>query len=271
MIVRQLTRKAEILSVLEADRLYAAYPIGDLTDNLFGQCQWAAAEKDGRPVALAMTFSGLQTPAVFVMGEPAGVQAILRSGLRPPNVYLTLRPEHMPAVAGIYRMSDERCMWRMAVDRESFTPVDSVALRRHSADIARLNTLYSWGGPGFFAAYQVEQGVYYAIEHDGELVAAAGTHVVAPEYGIAAIGNVYTSLEWRGRGLATACTSAVAAELLDLGCRSVVLNVHQDNAAAIRAYRRLGFRTHCSFIEARARRRPHVEQIVRRFIFSSGT
>ncbi len=118
------------------------------------------------------------------------------------------------------------------------------------ADLPALNALYAAEeGPDAFAPFQVEQGVFYGVEVDGRLAAAAGTHLVAPGEGIAAVGNVYTAPPFRGRGLAQACTSAVTAHLFALGVRDVVLNVAQGNDAAIRAYERLGFQTVCPFWE----------------------
>jgi ribosomal protein S18 acetylase RimI-like enzyme len=263
---RTLTNTLDILRILEVDRLYAAYAIGDLADHLFAQCQWAVAETESGPSALALTFSGLPTPAVFVMGEDAGIRALLRRKLRLPQVYLTLRPEHIAAVSASYRMSGQRRMWRMAVDSETFRTVPAPAVRLSPADLDRLNALYAWGGPGFFTAPQLEHGVYYAIHDDGTLVAAAGTHIVSPEYGIAAVGNVYTHPDYRNRGYARACTGAVVNEVLSIGCPSVVLNVRQDNEPAMRAYTRLGFRIHCPFIETPGRRWSGVEELFHRII-----
>jgi len=84
----------------------------------------------------------------------------------------------------------------------------------------------------------------------------AGTHLVAPEEGVAAIGNVYTRPECRGRGLATRLTGAVAAELVRRGIPLVALNVCPENLPAMRAYRRLGFFKYCEFVEGLAVRRP---------------
>ena len=123
------------------------------------------------------------------------------------------------------------------------------------ADLNALNTLYAGGEtPGAFAPFQIEQGVFYGVELDGRLVAAAGTHLVAPSEGVAAVGNVYTDRAYRGQGLAQLCTSAVVAHCFDLGIRDVVLNVDSRNAPAIAAYRRLGFRQHRAFYEARGER-----------------
>ena len=58
---RQLNRKPEILALLESDRLYAAYAIGDLEPGLFEQCAWAGAEREGRLQALALPQPPLST------------------------------------------------------------------------------------------------------------------------------------------------------------------------------------------------------------------
>ena len=85
-------------------------------------------------------------------------------------------------------------------------------------------------------------------------IAVAGTHLVAPRESVAAIGNVYTHRDHRGRGLGAAATGAVATELLARGFRTIVLSVEEGNAAAIHVYERLEFRFHCSFIEGDAER-----------------
>ncbi len=264
MRVRLLTNKPDILHILQHDSIYAAYAIGDLADGFFEKCQWAVAEDSHQPRALAMTFNGLQPPALFLMGDNEGLQSLLRQGVCPQHAYLTMRPENVPAVAHIYNLAEKREMWRMSVERSAFRPVlgrqDMARLR--PVDIDALNQLYSWGGAAFFSAYQLEQGVYYAAHRNGGLVAAAGTHIVSPEYGIAAVGNVYTHPDYRNRGLATACTSAVVAELFRLGCTVVVLNVRQDNLAAVRAYAKLGFRIYCPFVEAPGRIKNSMQRLL---------
>jgi predicted GNAT family acetyltransferase len=84
------------------------------------------------------------------------------------------------------------------------------------------------------------------------LPTAAGTHLVAEAEGVAAVGNVYTRRDRRGRGLAGRLVGAVAAELLRRGVRTVALNVARDNAPAIRVYERVGFVYYCDFVEGLA-------------------
>ena len=93
-------------------------------------------------------------------------------------------------------------------------------------------------------AAQVEGGVFYGVFVEGQLVAVAGTHLTSPTYRVAAVGNIFTHPEYRGRGYGTATTSAVVAELLAGGIRDLVLNLSQNNEGAIRIYERLGFERH---------------------------
>ena len=167
---------------------------------------------------------------------------------------------HTGSVSRYYRTENVRQMWRMVTDQTRFHPASGPVERLGADDVERLNTLFSWGGPAYYSAHQIEHTVIFGLSVAGRLVAAAGTHVVSPQHGVAAVGNVFTHVDYRGRGFAKACTSAVVAELLRLGCKDVVLNVRQDNAPAVAAYTALGFRVHCPYIEATARRRSQVEQ-----------
>jgi ribosomal protein S18 acetylase RimI-like enzyme len=123
-----------------------------------------------------------------------------------------------------------------------------------------LTRLYADGNatgeaPDFFYPSMLTDGVFFGVYEGDALVAAAGTHLVSREEDAAAIGNIYTRRDRRGRGLGRIVTSAVVEALT--GITTVGLNVRADNLAAIRLYESLGFVRHCRFYEAlgvRARR-----------------
>ncbi|NIO71103.1 MAG: GNAT family N-acetyltransferase [Anaerolineae bacterium] len=256
---------------LQQDRFYATYAIGDLEPDFFPQCEWFAAGAGGRIQALALHFTGLDPHALFTMGASDGLALILGSALRPERVYFTGRSEHLPAIQAFYSLGEVQNMLRMTVREEDFQPVIGKALKLGPGYCSELKRLYSLGesrGESVvaFSPYQLAQGVFYGIEQRGRLIAAAGTHLVAPTYGVAAVGNVFTDPDYRGRGYATLCTSAVTKELLSQGM-DVVLNVQEGNADAIHIYEKLGYRQYCRFIEVlgvrkglgeKANRRNHI-------------
>jgi ribosomal protein S18 acetylase RimI-like enzyme len=256
MHTRKLTDKNEILRFLETDRLYAAYAIGDLEPALFAQSEWVGAERDGQVHTIALLFEGLDPPALFLMGDPAGLASILRLGLRRRRVFLTCRQRHLAVVQAFYHTDPPDLMWRMTIQWEDFRPVHSpevVALSpRHTGELERL---YAQGGGDAFSPTQLATGAFYGVRDRGRVVGAAGTHLVSPTYGMGAIGNVYIDEAYRGRGHGTATTSAVVAELFRRGIRHVILNVSQTNTSAVRIYERLGFAKYCPFLEMLAVRR----------------
>lgn len=256
MRVRQVTDPARLFSILNRERLYAAYAIGDLEPPLFHQTQWIVSESQGA-MALGLMFTGLSVPILFMMGQVDGVAAILDRTLRPPTAFFTCRAEHLAAVIHCYELDERLEMWRMALTAPTFCPdpAQDRPVRLYPDDLRELNMLYELAHAQAFAPYQVEQGIFYGVHVAGQLVATAGTHIVSPTYRIAAVGNVFTHPAHRGRGYATACTSAVVRDLLQLGCRDVVLNVNVHNDIALRVYERLGFQRHCRYIEGLGRRR----------------
>ena len=78
--------------------------------------------------------------------------------------------------------------------------------------------------------------------------------MVSPRERVAVVGNVFTHPAQRGRGYATATTSAVTAALLQM-CDTVVLTVDPLNTPAVAAYERLGYREAGRLVEASAMRR----------------
>jgi len=252
--VRTLTNKDEILSFLQQDRLYAAYAIGDLEPSLFAQCQWFGAEYDGEMRALTLFFTGLQPPALFTMGDADGVAAILDSALQPERAYFTCRAEHLPVVEAFYDLDEVEEMFRMAIAPADFRRVPGPTVKLDLSHLDALHQLYRLGGGNAFAPYQLRDGVYYGVEVGGQLVSVAGTHLVSPTFGVAAVGNIFTHPNHRRRGYAAACTSHVVEELLAQGL-DVVLNVNRENIEAIGVYKRLGFHKYCPYIEVIGKRK----------------
>ncbi len=249
------TRDRDLLhQFLSRDRLFAAYALADTDDSEFARTRWGIAFDDGSPVALVMEYRGISPQPLFVMGEPAGVSAILRDVVRPRIAYLAAKAEAVPAVRERYRVEEAAPMVRMAVDRATFRPVVGDAVRLDQGDTGHLNRLYELGLNAYLPREAVAAGIYYGVRRGTRLIAAAGTHVIGPTVGIAAVGNVYTNREYRGQGLAKIVTSAVTSELLQQ-VETVVLNVRADNPPALAVYRALGYREHAHFDERLVHRR----------------
>ncbi len=246
---------SSIRRLLETDRAWAVYALGDLSPQLFPHCAWfCPAEGQCAVVLLCRAFA---TPVLFTLGATSLVRRLLDEIGEPREIYLHVRPEIVPIVAEKYRVLHEKSMWRMVL-AETRGPkgADAKAARLGPADLPALKELYADGNaageaPDFFHAW-LEEGVFFGVWEGDRLAAAAGTHLVVPAEGVAAIGNVYTRRDRRGRGLGESVMKAVTRDLLRLKLRTIALNVEQRNAAAIRLYERLGFVRYCAFHEALA-------------------
>ncbi len=252
---REVTDRAEVAAFLRTDRLYAAYALGDLDASVRKRAAWGMAyDPDGRPRGLAMQHLGLPPQPLFLMGDPDACRAVLATEVRPRYAFVQARHELATAFDQLYRVDLPASLLRMVVTRDTFQPLAGGAVRLGPADIGDLNRLYQLGLGGGFPASILEDGVYYGVRVGGRLVAAAGTHVINPEEGIAVVGNVLTHVDHRGQGHAKAVTAGVTAELLDR-VRDVALNVYADNDPAVAAYSRLGYREYCRLGEWVAYRR----------------
>ncbi len=252
---RAVTERDEIAAYLRTDRRYAAYALGDLDSKARGRCSWGIAyDADGEPVALAMHHDGLVPQPLFLMGEPAGVRAVLAGVIKPRDAFFQSTKALDLAASDLYELEEETVLLRMIVDADSFIPAAGTAQRLNAGDIDDLNRLYQLGFRAGFANAILDDAVYYGIRIRDRLVSAAGTHVINRGEGIAVVGNVMTHADYRGHGFAQMVTGAVTAKLLEQ-VPDVVLNVHADNAPAVTAYARLGYREYCRLTERLGRRR----------------
>jgi predicted GNAT family acetyltransferase len=117
-------------------------------------------------------------------------------------------------------------------------------------DRQQIQELYRAAYPGaYFDERTLRLGRVAGAFADSRLVAIAACHVYSRQYSVAAIGAVATHPDYRRRGYCAAVTEGLV-ELLARDVETIALNVHCDNAAAIRIYERLGFNRHQPYEEA---------------------
>ncbi|MGE3179480.1 MAG: GNAT family N-acetyltransferase [Vicinamibacterales bacterium] len=252
----RLTDLGVIRSMLERDRPWSAYALGDLMPGFAEHCEWFADEPRE---AIVLAFHGFDVPIVFGLGTPGRLAPVFAE-VDAPRIALHIRREAVAALAPRFVPAEIQPMWRMVLRPERFAPADRSGVERLGpGDVEAVARLYLDGvesgeTPDFFFPSMLEQGTFRGIRSGGELIAAAGTHLFAPALGVAAVGNVYTRRDARGRGLGSRVTAAVVQDVLATGVTTVVLNVRHANGGANRVYERIGFERYCEFVEGTADR-----------------
>jgi predicted GNAT family acetyltransferase len=146
----------------------------------------------------------------------------------------------------------EERMYRMTLEISKFIEFDGGdVVQLGIEDLEEIQALFSNrpDRPDAFHKKQLDAGPFYGIRSQGDLRSVAGIHIISSWANVAAVGNVYTHPDYRGRGLATRTSAAVVRDLLELGFRTIVLNVAVNNEPAIHSYRRLGFQPVCEYNE----------------------
>lgn len=248
-----LDQDAAFIPLLEADRGWAAYALCDLEPPYRVDARYIGATRDGQVVAILVIYAPPSFVSLVPCGDVGAMGAILEVTPDLPRAAVLLAQRRMlPAIERRYVLGQSWTMLRMVVTPERLhltPPVGATVARLVPADLPALLELYARHPGSVFTPFMFEHGVYFGAVQDGMLVAVAGTHAVSPRYRIGVIGNVFTQPEYRGRGLATAVTGAVAGALFASGAQLVALNVREDNAPAVRAYARIGFSVHEAFWE----------------------
>lgn len=249
------TLLAQVQRILSADRNWAAYALADLQPAFADECVWQIGKSvEGEGVILL--YSGLTPTILFTLGPVSAVAAALAQADLPEQIYLNVRPEHLPLLTERYDLQGELYpMWRMVLTESAPAVPGTVAglVRLGAEDAERITALYRHGGPftpGMFSAYQLHDGCFWAVEAgDKTLLAVGGTHIIDWQAGVAAIGNMYTHPAHRGQGYARAILNALVQTLQQGKITTIVLNVDQRNPGARALYEKLGFQVYTPFFE----------------------
>jgi len=128
---------------------------------------------------------------------------------------------------------------RQMVLEHAVTEPDVDARALTADDVPAMLALTALTKPGPFLADTFSLGSYVGVERDGRLVAMAGERFHLTGY--TEVSAVCTHPDGRGRGLAAALTTLVAARIAARR-ETPMLHVAASNAAARRVYERIGFR-----------------------------
>lgn len=249
----------EAYAILAQDPVWNCFALADLEPPLRDYSQFAVAsqdESDERAICLTLRHP-IIGQVLSPFGSREGVAAILKHLALPQRPLIQAQELHMLVLQRYYQAETTwRRMLRMAITSTSWQSQTSVPPRpiKHLtvSDLPALKNLYTRHPESAFSADLFSQGLYFGAYAGEQIIAAGGTHALAPAHRLAVLGNILTAPETRRQGYATAITAALVATLFEQQYSAVVLNVLEDNSTAIRIYQRLGFQTHHQFLTGKA-------------------
>ncbi len=240
--------KSTIETILRGNVFLNIYGLGDLDDFFWPYTTWYALTDTAGVQAIALMYTGGSLPCLHALSEDDRViytGELLRCLIpilpRRFHAHLSLGLESI--LAEHYTLRPHGKDYKMALrDKSLLSNVDvSQAAGLSMSNLSEIIGLFKKAHPGnYFEPRMLETKQYYGIRRSGELVSAAGVHVYSRRYRVAALGNVTTHPDYRGKGYGRTVTAKVCKSLVgeidDIG-----LNVKADNTSAIRCYERLGF------------------------------
>ena len=236
----------EIRKLLETDRSWSAYALADLDPHYREVSDWYH-----HPEALVLVYRGITPPVLFAMGSTSRLEELFPRVPRGRYIY-TLLGNCRAILRQHLKIETENHMWRMVLNQDAFPGIpEEGVVKLQMANLADIQTLFSAypDQPDAFTPEQLQKGIFWGMYEDSELISIAGTHIISQWASVAAIGNVFTRPDRRGRGFATRVTGAVVKDILQQNIRSIVLNTAMDNAPALSCYRKLGFSPYCGYYE----------------------
>ena len=231
--------REDIARRLSGHPLRHLYLIGDLDDRYWPGTVWYGGH--GQVVLL---YTALNLPVVHAVAHPPeeSMRALVAecAHLLPRRFYSHLSPPAVDVLSRSYGVEDHGMYHQMAL-RDLHDPGGADVEPLTSHDVAELHELYQAAYPEHWFEPRMLDGTrYYGVRVDGRLVSVAGVHVYSPMYRVAALGNIATHPDFRGRGFARAATAGLCRDLA-VTVEHIGLNVAVDNPPALRCYSALGF------------------------------
>jgi len=241
-------RKVTSASLLRACRRFLAQdpvtnvlPLGDLYSPLLQISDVYSTIKSSKVVGVCTIYRAFSTPSiVFGTATPEIKRALAQQALSDiSNEFISLcQPNDIDLFKEHSTILHDHREQQMIAHPPKHIKCDIEVGKVRKNEVELLNKFYMDHHAEAWTPIQFRAGPYYCVKQEGKIVSAAGVHLVAPQ--IAQLGNIITDEAYRNQGFATACTSALAADLASKG-QIISLFVRTDNAPAIHMYEKLGF------------------------------
>lgn len=239
--------RKQIEAFLRRDALLQVYSLGDLDDAFWPGTTWYALQDKRGIRAIVLLYSALAMPTLLAIG-PKGmahlkelVESILP--LLPRKFWAHLSLGLAEVLRQEYKLEKPTLHYKMGLTRpQQLRPAGTDGIVHLSpTDAKAVQRFYEQSYPNnWFEPHMLETGQYYGLRQGKHLVSVAGVHVYSPKYRVAALANIATHPEHRGKGYGKAVISHLCTRLLRK-VDHIGLNVKADNEPAVHCYKGLGF------------------------------
>jgi GNAT superfamily N-acetyltransferase len=250
----RLYDREEIFTYLNKNRYLQIYSIGDLDDFFWDYTAWYGLYDGDRLKAIILLYTGLSIPTLVVLSDDIDpLKQLLGEivGLLPKRLYAHFSPGLENLIQSNFKAQSHGRHYKMGLMNPSMAKAASCpdVVQLNPGDGDELLRFYKRGYPGsWFDTRMLETGLFYGIRENDKLLSVAGVHVYSERYSVAALGNIATLPEQRGKGLGKIVTARLCQKLLE-SVATIGLNVKSDNESAIRLYKNLGFEVTNTYYE----------------------
>ena len=254
MGVIYLHDKRRIEAFLRKNVYLHIYSIGDLDEFFWPDTVWYGWEEEDEIQAVALLYTASDDPTLLALSEHQDVMwELIRSifHVLPERFYAHLSPEVAEVVKQQCKIKSYGKHYKMGLKNTLLlNDIDcSQVIRLTENDLDDMLGLYKESYPGnWFNARMLQTKQYSGLRLKNRLVSVAGIHVYSETFKVAALGNIVTHPDYRGKGFGKAVTAKLCQSLFE-HVDNIGLNVKADNAAAIALYEKSGFQIVSTFYE----------------------
>ena len=252
MEVKTIRDKSTIHKFLSENPGLYLYLIGDLDDFFWPDTTWFAVIQNKSIKSIALLYSGvIPTFLLFHEGDPVYPSFLIRSikNELPGEFNVHLSPGLVNLFGKKNIIKNYGHNLKMVLTKKPAPVTDKNIRRLGLSDLEKMKLFYNVSYPGnWFDSRMVETGKYFGYFIDENLAGISGIHVWSKEYRVAALGNIATHPDFRGKRIAFKLTAALCEDLSN-DADTIGLNVSSGNIPAIRCYENVGFEIHSSYDE----------------------
>ena len=204
--VDRITNREELETFFRLDPGLRFYELGDLDDFFWPHTTWYGLRENGALKEVLLLYRGGPMPVLLALSRQVeGMSLLVRESLPdlPQRLYLHLSPGLDALFMAEFNLISHGSFLKMRLTERDLAgdveQAEAVVLSR--SDLEELLALYQRSYPGnWFDPRMIDTGCYFGLRLDRKLVCVAGIHVHSRTYRIAALGNITTHPDYRGRG-----------------------------------------------------------------------